>query len=129
MANPKGTPKNLAPPFSSTNQPDPSRRSGGRKPSVLKKYIKDNNLDAYDVAAAAKYILPKSREELGELIKDPKVPILIQAFARAVLQDFKKGNTSNVMAILDRAVGRPKQEVEHSGEIHLGMDVDPDAVV
>jgi len=112
MARPGGTPENLMPPWSSTNQP---KGKNGRKPSSVKKYIKDNNLHYDDVAQMAKYILPLNQEQLTDLIKDPKVPFIIRLFAKSVVEDMKKGNLSNIMTLLDRAVGKPKERQELSG--------------
>ncbi len=112
MARPGGGPENLRPPWSSTNQP---KNKNGRKPSSVKKYIKDNNLTYDDVAQMAKYILPLNKQQLADLIKDDKVPFVIRLFASSVLADLKKGNLSNIMTLIDRAVGKPKERQEVSG--------------
>ena len=109
MANPKGSPQNLKPPFSSTNQP---KNKNGRKPSSVKKFIKDNNLNYNDVSAMAKYILPLKEEDLKKMIKDPKVPFVMRVFASSVIKDIKNGNLRNVMTLIDRAVGKPKEVTE-----------------
>ena len=100
---------NLQPPYSTTNQP---KNKNGRKPSKLKKYIKDNNLNYNDISAMAKYVLPMSRSQITEFIKDPSVPVIMQLFAKGVLADMKNGNYRNLMLLLDRAVGKPKEIVE-----------------
>ena len=111
MARPGGGPENLMAPWSSTNQP----KNRGRKPSSVKKYIKDNNLTYDDVAQMAKYILPLNEEGLKKLILDPKTPIIIRTFSKAVFSDLKKSSIHNIMALIDRAVGKPKERQEISG--------------
>lgn len=105
---------NLKPPFSKTNQP----KNRGRKPSSIKKYIKENNINYNDVSAMAKYIIPLTQAQIGDLVKDEKAPFMMRLFARAVLQDMKKGYMDNILKLLDRAVGKPKESLEVSG----GMD-------
>ncbi len=96
--------ENLKPAFSSTNQP---KNKNGRKPSVLKAYIKDNGLSAADVNAVAKFILPKTQDEIRELMTDEAVPFLVRLFCRALLEDMKRGQMTNVMNMFDRAFGKP----------------------
>ena len=108
MTNPGGTPANLKPPFSKTNQP----KNNGRKPSSIKKYIKENNISYADVAAMAKFMLPLNEEQIRKMLTDPKAPFLMRVFAKAVLSDLKGGHLSNVMLLIDRAVGKPKESLE-----------------
>ena len=105
MPNPHGSPQNLRPPFSKTNQP----ANRGRKPSSIKKFIKDNNLNYNDVSAMAKYILPLNENQIMDLAADKNKPLVMRVFARSVLQDIKKGNLQNVMILIERAVGKPKE--------------------
>lgn len=109
MANPNPDRSGLQPQWSKENQP---KNKNGRKPSKLKKYIKDNNLNYNDVSAMAKYILPMNQEQISDLMKDPAVPIVIKLFAKGVLSDMKNGNYKNLMTLLDRAVGKPKETIE-----------------
>jgi hypothetical protein len=109
---PGGAPENFAPQWSSTHQP---KRKNGRKPSAIKKYIKDNNLNYYDIAALSKYILPLTKDQLATLSKDEKAPFVVRLFAVAVMKDMSRGNLSNIMQLIDRAVGKPKETHELSG--------------
>ena len=102
---------NLKPPFSSTNQP----KNKGRKPSSVKKYIKSNNLNYNDVSAMAKYIIPLTQSQISDLVKDEKAPFMMRLFARSIMEDMKKGYMDNILKLLDRAVGKPKEQVELSG--------------
>lgn len=110
---------NLLPPFSVGGR---QAINPGRKPSRLKKYIKDNNLSAHDIAAASKYLLPKNEDEIKDIILDKKIPLLMRVFAKALLQDLKNGNMDNVFKMFDRAVGKPVEQIETIiKEIHIGL--------
>lgn len=102
------------------NTPKPpasSRRAPPkRKPSRLRKYIKEVDLTPYDVAAIIKNIIfLKTEEELRTMIYDKKRPMIIRLFIKAFLDDFKSGRLTNTKELMDRALGLPKQplEVEH----------------
>ncbi len=111
--NPNGTQKNLKKPFSKENQPKGKR---GRKPSSIKKYIKENNMNYNDMIAMVKYVMPMNQSEMNILLMDESVPILIRVFVKSILTDLRNGNLSNVMTLFDRAFGRPTQiqEVTHA---------------
>ena len=103
-------------PFTSERQP--AKR--GRKPSVLKKYIKDNDINREDVALMIKNVLfSKSYDELVDILQDNKQPMIIRLFIKSYLNDFKKGSLINLQYLLDRAFGNPKQEIEVSGNISV----------
>lgn len=104
---------NLKPPFSKDNQP---KKRGARKPSSIKKYIKDNNMSYADVSLMSKYILGLTQEQLKDLLTNEKAAFLVRLYAHAVMKDMKNGNLSNVMQIVDRAVGKLKDTIEISGK-------------
>lgn len=102
--------------FSSSRQP----ANNGRKPSQLKKFIKDNNVNREDVALMIKSVLfSKSYDELVDILQDNKQPMIIRLFIKSYLNDFKKGSLINLQYLLDRAFGNPKQEIEVSGNISV----------
>lgn len=94
--------------FSATNQP----KNNGRKPSKLRKFIKDNNLGATDIQAIAKHFLGKTKAELKALAEDDNQPILLSCTAKALLEDLSKGNIHVEAWLIDRAFGRAVQAVD-----------------
>ncbi len=107
--------KNLKP-YSKDNPP----KNPGRKPSQLKKFIKDNNINREDVALMIKSVLfSKSYDELAEILQDSKQPMIIRLFIKSYLNDFKKGSLINLSYMLDRAFGNPKQEINVSGNVSV----------
>lgn len=96
--------------FSSTNQPE----NNGRKPNKLKKYIDDNGLSSSDITAAIKHVLPLTEEEIKTLGEDKEAPILMRMFVSAIASDVECGTVNNLMRLLDRAFGSPKQDITHT---------------
>ena len=115
MGNPNIGEEGKATQFSKTNQP----KNPGRKPSRLRKYLKDNHLGNDDVSIIMKTLLEKSREELQELIKKPRIPILIAGAAAAMLKDMVKGHSFTLQWLTERGYGKAKELIEHSGKIDI----------
>jgi hypothetical protein len=100
--------------FTSEYQP----ANKGRKPSKLRKYIKDNGMGAEDVALLAKNILfSYSEQQLRDLLTDKERPMIIRLLVRAYLEDFKNGTLINMDKIMDRAFGTPQQSVTVKTEL------------
>lgn len=96
--------------FSSTYQPE----RNGRKPDILKAYISDNNLSANDVSNTIKSILPMTEKEMQDMAGDSEKPILMRLLVAAIANDIETGSVANLMNLLNRAYGAPKQAIEHS---------------
>ena len=102
--------------FTSTNQP----KNGGRKPSKLKKYLKENNVSNEDVGRLIRNVLFNySLGQLQNLQHDRKKPMIIRLFARAFLADWERGSLQNFQTFVDRAFGAARVEVNVTG----GLDV------
>lgn len=101
--------------FSSTYQP--AKR--GRKPSKLKKFLKDHNMGADDIRLICSNLLNKSREELQALAKDPKTPILLAGSAAALLKDMARGSTTALQWLSDRGYGKPPETVTNYVEMGI----------
>ena len=91
--------------------------NNGRKPSQLKKFIKDNNVNREDAALMIKSVSAKAYDELVDILQDNKQPMIIRLFIKSYLNDFKKGSLINLQYLLDRAFGNPKQEIEVNGNL------------
>jgi len=101
--------------YSKDNQP---KNKNGRKPSKLKKYIKDNEIGRDDVSLIIKNILfSKSYDELVEMVRSTSEPMIVRLLVKAYLEDFKKGGLVNFSVLMDRAFGSPKQDVKVDNEI------------
>ena len=99
MANPNPDMSGLTP-YSKDHPPPPNR---GRKPSKLKKYIKNNGITSEDMAHAFRYVLGLTIEQLKDLIKDTNKPAIIVVAASAVLKDMTKGKLNNISTVMRKA--------------------------
>ena len=119
MPNPKGNP-NLGKAaiaagttFSSTNQPE----GRGPKPSRIRAFIQENDLGTSDIAAAIRYMAELTEKEMIELGENQEAPFLLRSFAAALMSDAKKGILNSADLLLNRALGKPKESLEVSGEV------------
>jgi hypothetical protein len=108
-------------PFSSTNQP----QNRGRKPSKLKKWVKEYNVGTADYRAIFNNLIAcKTVEELQDMIKKgnvEKLPVVVVACAAAVVDDIQHGRLTWTNTVLDRVMSKPAQqvEVETTGGINI----------
>ena len=105
--------------FSSTYQP----KSNGRKPSKLRKYIKENNISRSDISLLIKNLVlsGNTEEELKKILLDQDRPMLVRLFVRAFLDDFKKSGLQNFSTFMTHVFGLPKQDIEVSGGLDIAM--------
>jgi hypothetical protein len=97
--------------FSSTNQP--AKR--GRKPSKLKKWIKENGVSNEDFVAIFKNIIAThTLEELHKMIEGEnknKLPVIVALCISAFIHDMKTGTLTAANSVLDRVMGKPSQHI------------------
>jgi hypothetical protein len=100
----------------------------GRPPKLIASTIKDLKEAGYQPATAAQIkeasevLITLDKDKLVEIGKDEMQPMYLRIVARELLG--KKG--LDVMnTILDRAHGKAKQSVEHSGGIDTNFTVSP----
>ena len=94
--------------FSKTNPP----KNSGRKPSKLRRHLKDNNLNDLDITFIMKNLITKTRDELLVIAKSDKESMIMAGAAAAMLKDMGKGNTSTLQWVIDRGFGKPKESVK-----------------
>ena len=102
-------------PFSSTHQPE----KNGRKPSHLKKWIKDEGIATQDIRLLLSGILTGATDIafLRALLKDPKTPPIILFPVRCLIADYGKGKLDTYKFLIEYGYGMPKQEIEHAGTL------------
>ena len=113
MPNPRGNPNisKYGNRFSKENQPD---HKPGPKPSRIRAYIQENDLSTNDVSAAIRALAEMSAKELKAVYDDDDAPVLLRGFAIAIMTEMKRGGLLNIEALLNRALGKPKESVEHT---------------
>jgi nitrogenase molybdenum-iron protein alpha/beta subunit len=111
MSNPRLPEHGVPYRFSSTNQP----ANRGRKPSKLKKWIKENNVSNEDFIGIFKNIIATHTiEELEKMIagdNKKKLPVIVALCISAFIHDMKTGTLNAANSILDRIMGKPTQQV------------------
>jgi hypothetical protein len=111
--------------FSSTNQP----ANRGRKPSKLRKWIKENGVSNEDFIAIFKNIIATHTiEELQEMIDGDnknKLPVIVALCISAFIHDMKTGTLTAANSILDRIMGKPTQQVILGGTDRTELPPDP----
>jgi len=101
--------------FTSTYQP----KNNGRKPSKLKKYIKENNLGIDDIRLMMKEVLAMDEVKLREKVQNKKEPMMIRLFIRAYLDDFKRGTLNNIEKMIDRIYGKSDQNINMQASVDV----------
>jgi hypothetical protein len=108
--------------FSKTNRP----KNPGRKPSKLKKWIKDYELSKNDVDAVfINFLFDKSIGEIEEIINDKKLrdklPSGIGFQLQILINQAKKGNGRHLENILYMLFGKPTQglDITASGNLEV----------
>jgi hypothetical protein len=94
----------------------------GRKPSKLKKYIKDVDFSSHDVELILKNLFANNTiEELKAKLSEGKLPALVWGFVVAYMADARKGASGGgfISQMMERAFGKVKQEIEYSGGISI----------
>ena len=99
--------------FSKSNPP----KKPGRKPSQLKKWIKDFDLSKSDVNAVFKnFLYGKTAGEINRLLKDDeemdKLPLGIALQLNILVNAAKKGDGRHLENIIYMLVGKPTQSID-----------------
>jgi nitrogenase molybdenum-iron protein alpha/beta subunit len=112
--------------FSSDYQP----ANRGRKPSKLKKWIKEQNVSNEDFIAIFKTIIANhTLEELEEMVNEKnkkKLPVIVALCISAFLHDMRTGTLTAANSILDRIMGKPTQQINLGGSGGMELPTDPD---
>jgi nitrogenase molybdenum-iron protein alpha/beta subunit len=112
--------------FSSEYQPE----NRGRKPSKLKKWIKENNVSNEDFIGIFKNIIAAHTiEELEEMVEGDnkkKLPVIVALCISAFIHDMRTGTLNAANSILDRVMGKPTQQVILGNGDRAELPADPE---
>jgi hypothetical protein len=113
--------------FSSTNQP----ANRGRKPSKLKKWIRENNVSNADFIGIFKNIITTyTIEELEKMIEGDnkkKLPVIVALCISAFIHDMKTGTMNAANTVLDRILGKSREHVSYTTDFFsIGLPPQPD---
>ena len=99
-----------------------SGNPAGRKPNIVKKYMKDYDFTKQDIDNIFTTLLLTPHPELQKSLKNPKLPAGVAAFISGILHDIKRGDARVTNLVLDRVYGKAKESHEHSGGLHTIID-------
>jgi hypothetical protein len=112
--------------FSSEYQP----ANRGRKPSKLKKWIKENGVSNEDFIGIFKNIIATHTiEELEKMIggdNKKKLPVIVALCISAFIHDMKTGTLNAANSVLDRIMGKPTQQVILGNGDRTELPADPE---
>lgn len=108
--------------FSSEYQP--AKR--GRKPSHLKKWLKEDNVSTRDIRQLFSRVISgaKTIADIEALLIDPNTPPIVLFPLRALLDDFESGKITTLMWLAEYAYGKPVQE-QHLIKADVGDELTP----
>ena len=108
--------------FTSEYQPEKNGR-----PRKWISELKESGYKSSEVNDCILVMLSMTIEELADVYKNPKATILEKTVANALKRSLEKGSLYSIETLLSRAVGKPKESVDHTtageriGEIQVNI--------
>lgn len=76
--------------------------------------LKESGYKSSEVNDCILIMLSMTIEELADVYKNPKATILEKTVANALKRSLEKGSLYSLDTLLNRAVGKPKESVDHT---------------
>lgn len=95
------------------------RRNLSGRPRKFVSLLKEQGYKSAEINDTLMALLSMDLEELGDVYKNPKATVLEKAVAGAIRKSIEKGSLYNIETIITRAMGKPKEQTDHSGEIKV----------
>lgn len=95
-------------------KPGESGNPNGR-PRKFVSTLKDQGYKLSEINDTLMALLSMDINELKEVFENPKATVLEKAVAGAIRKSIEKGSLYNIETIITRAMGKPKEQTEHSG--------------
>jgi len=76
--------------------------------------LKESGYKSSEVNDCILVMLSMTLEELADVYKNPKATILEKTVANALKRSLEKGSLYSLDTLLNRAVGKPKESIEHT---------------
>lgn len=111
--------------FSSTNQP----QNNGRPKKFITTVTEATGYKKSQVNDCYLTMLKLPMLELKRIADDPKTPSLEVLVARGIHGDAKRGELKNLESMLNRAIGKPVENIEVDGNINLGLSKEMEIAV
>ena len=99
-------------------KPGESGNPNGR-PRKIVSLLKDQGYKLSEINDTLMALLSMDMNELKEAFENPKATVLEKAVAGAIRKSIEKGSLYNIETIITRAMGKPKEQQDHTGEIKV----------
>lgn len=76
--------------------------------------LKEKGYKPSEVNDCILVMLSMTLEELAEVYKNPKATIMEKTVANALKKSLEKGSLYSIDTLLNRAVGKPKESIDHT---------------
>lgn len=89
-----------------------------------RKYISELRAQGYKLAEindTLMVLLSMDLDELKAVFDNPKSTVLEKAVSNAIRKSIEKGSLYNIETIITRAMGKPKEQTEHSGTTTINV--------
>jgi hypothetical protein len=95
--------------FSSEYQPEKNGR-----PRKWISELKESGYKSSEVNDCILVMLSMTLDDLAEVYKNPKATIMEKTVANALKRSLEKGSLYSIDTLLNRAVGKPKESIDHT---------------
>lgn len=95
-------------------QPGESGNPNGR-PRKFVSQLREQGYKLSEINDTLMVLLSMDLEELKAVFDNPKSTVLEKAVSNAIRKSIEKGSLYNIETIITRAMGKPKEQTEHSG--------------
>ena len=85
------------------------------RPRKYVSLLKDQGYKLSEINDSLMALLSMDLNELKDVFENPKATVLEKAVAGAIRKSIEKGSLYNIETIITRAMGKPKEQTEHSG--------------
>ena len=99
-------------------KPGESGNPNGR-PRKYVSLLKEQGYKLSEINDSLMALLAMDLNELKEVFENPKATVLEKAVAGAIRKSIEKGSLYNIETIITRAMGKPKEQQDHTGEIKV----------
>jgi hypothetical protein len=89
------------------------------RPRKYVSLLKDQGYKLSEINDSLMALLSMDLNELKEVFENPKATVLEKAVAGAIRKSIEKGSLYNIETIITRAMGKPKEQQDHTGEIKV----------
>lgn len=87
-------------------------RNPAGRPKRIYTIIKESGYTKDDIRDAFEEVGWQTLDDLHEIIKDEKKPVILKVIARAFIKGAEKGDFRYVSEILQHIIGKPKEQIE-----------------